>query len=88
MKVLAVAYDNPIPGYKTNNTINLRLWKSKASQVNFQTKQAFDLYSFNRGDYLKAVEQSQTAETITSVLYPADSSYNGMNTFIFKQEKS
>lgn len=31
MQVEAVAYDNPIPGYQTNNTINLRLWAAKPS---------------------------------------------------------
>jgi starch phosphorylase len=30
-EVEAVAYDNPIPGYKTSNTINLRLWAAKPS---------------------------------------------------------
>ena len=30
-QVEAVAYDNPIPGYKTSNTINLRLWAAKPS---------------------------------------------------------
>jgi starch phosphorylase len=29
--VEAVAYDNPIPGYNTGNTINLRLWAAKPS---------------------------------------------------------
>ncbi|PPD66231.1 hypothetical protein GOBAR_DD36897 [Gossypium barbadense] len=29
--VEAVAYDNPIPGYGTRNTINLRLWAAKPS---------------------------------------------------------
>jgi glucan phosphorylase len=31
VKVEAVAYDNPIPGYGTGNTINLRLWAAKPS---------------------------------------------------------
>jgi len=31
LQVEAVAYDNPIPGYQTNNTINLRLWAAKPS---------------------------------------------------------
>lgn len=25
---MARAYDNPVPGYSTFNTINLRLWRS------------------------------------------------------------
>lgn len=47
------------------NTINLRLWKAAPSNE-------FDLSSFNSGDYMKAVEQRQRAETITHVLYPSD----------------
>ncbi|KAH0998087.1 hypothetical protein GBA52_021951 [Prunus armeniaca] len=39
----AVAYDVPIPGYKTKTTINLRLWSTKASS------QDFDLHAFNSG---------------------------------------
>lgn len=47
-QVQAVAYDFPIPGFKTYNTINLRLWSSKPSKE-------FDLASFNEGDYLKVL---------------------------------
>lgn len=43
----AVAYDNPVPGYDTFNTINLRLWKATPARE-------FDFASFNSGDYLKA----------------------------------
>ncbi len=68
--VMAVAYDNPIPGFDTWNTINLRLWKALPSKE-------FDFASFNSGDYLKAVEGRHRAETITQVLYPSDSSYQG-----------
>jgi starch phosphorylase len=68
--VQAIAYDNPIPGYDTWNTINLRLFKSAPARE-------FDLASFNTGDYMKAVEQRQRAENITHVLYPNDSSYVG-----------
>ena len=68
--VYACAYDNPIPGYNTFNTINLRLWKSAPGNE-------FDFASFNQGDYFKALEARQRAESITSVLYPNDSTYNG-----------
>ncbi|KII90237.1 glycosyltransferase family 35 protein [Plicaturopsis crispa FD-325 SS-3] len=64
-EVLAVAYDCPIPGYNTKNTNNLRLWESKP-------KRGFDLNSFNAGDYGAAVESSNSASAITSVLYPND----------------
>ncbi|OJA18431.1 hypothetical protein AZE42_10489, partial [Rhizopogon vesiculosus] len=64
-EVLAVAYDVPIPGLNTRNTNNLRLWESKP-------KRGFDLNSFNAGDYERAVESSNSAAAITSVLYPND----------------
>ncbi|KAI0060095.1 glycosyltransferase family 35 protein [Artomyces pyxidatus] len=64
-EVLAVAYDVMIPGYGTKNTNNLRLWESKP-------KRGFDLQSFNAGDYERAVETSNSAAAITSVLYPND----------------
>jgi starch phosphorylase len=68
--VLAVAYDVPIPGYSTFNTLNLRLWASKPSHE-------FDLSQFNQGDYFKAIEAKQRSETICSVLYPNDNTYTG-----------
>ncbi|KAH7882736.1 glycogen phosphorylase [Phlebopus sp. FC_14] len=64
-EVLAVAYDVMIPGFDTRNTNNLRLWESKP-------KRGFDLNSFNAGDYERAVESSNSAAAITSVLYPND----------------
>ncbi|RWR96411.1 glycogen phosphorylase 1 isoform X1 [Cinnamomum micranthum f. kanehirae] len=68
--VEAVAHDNPIPGYGTRNTINLRLWAAKPSDQH-------DMESFNTGDYINAVINRQRAETISSVLYPDDRSYQG-----------
>ena len=46
-QVTASAYDNPIPGFKTDNTINLRLWASRPDRE-------FDLEAFNTGDYVQA----------------------------------
>ncbi|KAJ8761099.1 hypothetical protein K2173_000778 [Erythroxylum novogranatense] len=68
--VEAVAYDNPIPGYGTRNTITLRLWAAKPSDQN-------NMESYNTGDYINAVVDRQRAETISSVLYPDDRSYQG-----------
>lgn len=68
--IMAVAYDMPIPGYNTYNTINLRLWSSKPSKE-------FDLFHFNQGDYFRAIEEKQRSETITSVLYPNDNTSVG-----------
>jgi glycogen phosphorylase len=64
-RVMAVAYDYPIPGFGTKNTINIRLWSSKPNRE-------FDLASFNEGNYDKSVEEQKSAENITSVLYPND----------------
>jgi len=69
-QVTAVAYDNPIPGWNTPNTINLRLWSAKPSRE-------FDLESFNTGDYVQAILAKQRAETISAVLYPDDRTYQG-----------
>jgi len=44
---------------------NIRLWSAKPIA-------GFDLQSFNAGDYERAVAASQSAETITRVLYPND----------------
>ncbi|KAJ3826219.1 glycogen phosphorylase [Lentinula raphanica] len=68
-EVLAVAYDVMVPGCYTKNTNNLRLWESKP-------KRGFDLNSFNAGDYEHAVESSNSAAAITSVLYPNDHTYS------------
>ncbi|KAF8409192.1 hypothetical protein HHK36_005266 [Tetracentron sinense] len=68
--VEAVAYDNPIPGYGTRNTINLRLWAAKPSGQ-------YDMESYNTGDYINEVINRQRAETISTVLYPDDRSYQG-----------
>ncbi|KAM5581260.1 alpha-1,4 glucan phosphorylase L isozyme, chloroplastic/amyloplastic [Rosa sericea] len=75
----AVAYDVPIPGYKTKTTINLRLWSTKAPSEDF------DLYSFNSGEHTKACEALANAEKICYVLYPGDDSLEG-KTLRLKQQ--
>mmetsp|Transcript_23971 Transcript_23971/g.32121 ORF Transcript_23971/g.32121 Transcript_23971/m.32121 type:complete len:619 (-) Transcript_23971:556-2412(-) len=68
--VMAQAYDTPVPGYNTYNTNNLRLWRSRpCNEFNFD--------SFNQGDYFGAIGERQSAEYITSVLYPNDSTPSG-----------
>ncbi|KAK1563608.1 hypothetical protein Q3G72_029930 [Acer saccharum] len=69
--IKAVAYDVPIPGYKTKTTINLRLWSTKVPSEDF------DLYAFNAGDHTKAAEALSNAEKICYVLYPGDESIEG-----------
>ena len=63
--VKGVAYDTLIPGYKTPSVNLLRLWKSEAVE-------SFDLEAFNTGDYLQAVEEKVSSETVSKVLYPND----------------
>ncbi|WP_198264384.1 glycogen/starch/alpha-glucan phosphorylase [sulfur-oxidizing endosymbiont of Gigantopelta aegis] len=68
--VLAVPYDIPIPGFQNGTVNTLRLWKAAATDE-------FDLDEFNMGSYTEAVEEKNSAEHITMVLYPNDSSENG-----------
>ena len=63
--VLAVPYDYPIVGYDNHIVNTLRIWDAEPI-VDFQ------LDSFDRGDYHKAVEQQNLAKTIVEVLYPND----------------
>ncbi|MCG6969224.1 MAG: glycogen/starch/alpha-glucan phosphorylase [Gammaproteobacteria bacterium] len=69
-EVMAMAYDMPIPGYKTNTVNTLRLWSAKASRD-------FDLSYFNEGNYIKAVEDKNQSENLSKVLYPADNTAEG-----------
>ncbi|XP_077223367.1 glycosyl transferase, family 35 [Tasmannia lanceolata] len=69
--IKAVAYDVPIPGYKTKTTINLRLWSTKAPS------QDFDLGAFNSGEHAKGYEALTNAEKICYILYPGDDSLEG-----------
>ncbi|MCD8370222.1 MAG: glycogen/starch/alpha-glucan phosphorylase [Clostridiales bacterium] len=68
--VLAVPYDMPVVGYGNNVVNTLRIWD--AQPIN-----TFNLDSFDRGDYQKAVEQENLAKTICDVLYPNDNHYAG-----------
>lgn len=68
--VRAVAYDTPIPGYKNNVVNHLRLWKATSSS-------SIDLKSFNQGQYIDAVRDTQLNENISRVLYPNDKVFVG-----------
>jgi glycogen phosphorylase len=68
--VLGVPTDMPIVGY-LGQTVNwLRLFTARASED-------FDIEIFNRGDYIRAVEQKIASENISRVLYPSDSAIAG-----------
>ena len=68
--VRAVPFDIPIVGYNNGVVNTLRVWDAEAI-VDFQ------LDSFNKGDYMNAVEQENLAKNIVEVLYPADEHYAG-----------
>lgn len=53
-----VAYDVPIPGYKTKTTLNLRLWSTKVAAEDF------DLHAFNTGDHAKAYAAITNVEKV------------------------
>ncbi len=63
--VIAVAYDTPVPGYRSNTVNNLRLWGARSSDE-------FNLDYFNHGDYERAVADQIDSETISKILYPRD----------------
>lgn len=68
--VRAVPYDLPVVGYGNNVVNTLRIWDAEAIDN-------FNLDSFDKGDYQKAVEQQNLARTICEVLYPNDNHYAG-----------
>jgi len=68
--VRAVAFDTPIPGYKNDVVNHLRLWKASSSS-------SIDLKSFNQGQYIDAVRDTQLNENISRVLYPNDKVFVG-----------
>ena len=69
-EVLAMAYDQIIPGFDTDATNTLRLWGAQASNE-------INLGKFNQGDYFAAVEDKNHSENVSRVLYPDDSTYSG-----------
>jgi len=64
-EIMAMACDVLVPGFNNDNVINMRLWTARASRD-------LDLGSFNRGDYISAVQEKVQSETISKVLYPSD----------------
>ena len=69
-KVMAVPYDMPIIGYKTDNVGTLRLWQSEPIEE-------LDFGLFNAQEYALAVREKNQVEDITRVLYPNDSTEAG-----------
>ena len=68
--VLAVPYDMPIVGYDNHVVDTLMIWDAEPMEC-------FELDSFDKGDYHKAVEQENLARNLVEVLYPNDNHIAG-----------
>ena len=68
--VKAIPYDLPVVGYGNGVVDTLRIWDAEPVEC-------FQLDSFDKGDYQKAVEQQNLARNIVEVLYPNDNHYAG-----------
>ncbi len=69
-KVLALACDMLVPGFRNGHAINMRLWTARSDTE-------FNLDYFNTGDYIGAVEAKIRDEVISKVLYPNDKRLRG-----------
>ncbi|WP_412093581.1 glycogen/starch/alpha-glucan phosphorylase [Rodentibacter caecimuris] len=69
-EVVALAYDQMIPGYKNDSASTLRLWAAHAGD-------RFNLADFNKGEFLEAIAEQASTKNISRVLYPDDSTWNG-----------
>ena len=67
--VCAIPYDMYVSGYGSEGVSVLRLWSAKAPN--------FDMASFNKGDYEKALAGNSVANAISKVLYPNDNHLEG-----------
>ena len=68
--VEAVPYDIPTVGYDSCMVNMLRVWSARSPK-------RIDMQSFNRGQYVQAMEERELAEVISKVLYPNDDSWQG-----------
>ncbi len=68
--LIGVPFDRPVVGYGGKNINTLRLWAAKAPDY-------FEFQTFSHGDFVGAVAETLTAETLTRVLYPDDSTSLG-----------
>ena len=68
--VRAIAYDTPIVGWRGAGVNTLRLWRARPEAD-------FHLARFNAGDHIGAAAEEARAESISRVLYPADSTEAG-----------
>ena len=69
-RFLAVAFDTPVVGWRAKRVNTLRLWSAMPIDPIL-------LAAFNAGDHIGALRESNKAEALTRVLYPADSNPAG-----------
>ena len=68
--VTAVAYDTPIIGWRGRHATTLRLWSARAPDP-------LHLHTFNRGNFVGALDARSRANAISMVLYPSDDTEAG-----------
>ena len=76
-KVIATPYDMLVPGDGGKGISRLRLWAA--------TSDIFDMKAFSQGQFVRAVEQKATAESLTRVLYPEDNHSEGKSLRLCQQ---
>ncbi|MFZ0827800.1 MAG: glycogen/starch/alpha-glucan phosphorylase [Verrucomicrobiia bacterium] len=69
-RLIGIPYDRPVVGYGGRTVNTLRLWAATAPDY-------FDFKEFSSGDFVGAVAETLTAESLTRVLYPDDSTAMG-----------
>jgi starch phosphorylase len=69
-RLLGIPFDRPVVGYGGATVNTLRLWAAAAPDD-------FDFQEFSGGDFVGALAEALTAETVTRVLYPDDSTTSG-----------
>ncbi|AYG67318.1 MULTISPECIES: glycogen/starch/alpha-glucan phosphorylase [unclassified Rhizobium] len=69
-RVIATAFDTPVVGWRGKRVNTLRLWSA-------QPIDPILLDAFNAGDHIGALRESNKAESLTRVLYPADATAAG-----------
>ena len=70
-EVLAVPYDMPVAGYRNNTVNTMRLWSAEVMPMDT------DEGPYSTHDYVKAMEYRRAVESISEILYPDDSRYEG-----------
>ncbi len=68
--LIGIPHDRPVVGYGGRTINTLRLWSAA-------TPDYFDFQQFSGGDFVGALAETLTAETLTRVLYPDDSTAEG-----------